>query len=683
MSTLPELRTQYSCSGDLLKARHLLDLALQTTAYRSEAWIWLALERWQSAPLDAFLPLACASAAYPGRSELRALLAQCLSAATLPAAALDVLKAALQRDPKAPSLRKLYWEAAAATLDSATLVREIQSQLADITHPGELRQVLTLLAACPESPHSIGVIRHDPKENLLIGWAIDLQVPERHLSIQITANGAHTSCQTSLASPLLAQAGLSRDRGGILARLPRYFDALELRFEDGTPLIGSPLAAVAPFIPPSPARKKTRNPTVDVLVPVYKGIQSTLNCLDSLLRSRKQNRTPHQIVVLDDASPEPELTNALLKLARSGKIKLIRRAANLGFIRNMNRGMALHPDRDVVWLNADTHVHGNWLDRLHRLAYSHDDVASVTPFSNNGELMSFPVSRHAAPMPAPTELALLDETACELALPPVELEVGCGFCLYIKRQALEQTGYLDEQHLIRGYGEETDWCLRARQHGWRHLGATNIFVAHAGGHSFGPEKALRVQQNNQVIRQRYPQAEQRYERFVALDPIRPARQALQARLAERGHALLVRPAATDMSWQLTPHHLVHTKPCWLIADRLSGIDIGRRWLSLARRLRRQQPDLTLLLTHETPWENQLISVGNIRRLPRLDGLQEDAVLLLSGTKLALSLSRHAAEEHARFASVIPLYGPGDILPIELNWLDPLLQAAMTLRVDAI
>lgn len=677
MLSLPELRAQYSCSGDQRNAQHLLNLALQTAAYRSEAWIWQALDSWQSASLDTFLPLACASSDHPERSDLKALLAQCLAMAKLPAVALRILKAALQHDPQEPLLRKLYWEMAAATLDSAALVREIHAQLADIAHAGELRQVLTLLAACPEQPRTIGVIRHDPQENLLTGWAVDLRSPERNLSIQIIANGARTSCQANLISPLLTQAGFSTGKGGILARLPDYFDALELRFEDGTPLIGSPLAAVAPFTPPSPVRQNARKQMVNVLVPVYKGVQPTLNCLDSLLRSRKQNRTPHQIIVLDDASPEPELTNALLKLAHSGKIQLIRRAANLGFIRNMNRGMALHPDRDVVWLNADTCVHGDWLDRLNRLAYSRDDVASVTPFSNNGELMSFPASRQAAPMPTPAELAVVDSSARELDLTSVELEVGCGFCLYIKRQALDHIGYLDEQHLIRGYGEETDWCLRARQHGWRHLGATNVFVAHAGGQSFGPEKALRVQQNNRVIRQRYPDAERHYGRFVALDPIRPARQALQARLAESGHSLLAQTAPTEKTGQRMHSHLRHAKPCWLIADRLSDADIGQRWLSLARQLRRQHPELTLLLPHETPWENQLISVGNVRRLPSLDGLQDEEILLLSGATLALSLGN---QEYSRFTCTIPLYRPGDKLPVELNWLDPLRQAVMTLRV---
>ena len=156
------------------------------------------------------------------------------------------------------------------------------------------------------------------------------------------------------------------------------------------------------------------------------------------------------------------------------KLTHIRRPANLGFIRNMNRGMALNPASDVVWLNADTLVHGNWLDRLRAAAYQAPDIASVTPWSNNGELMSFPESRVCHPMPSAKMHARLDSLARKSGLVPVEIEVGCGFCLYIKRDALNDVGYLDEVELRRGYGEESDWCLRARGNGWRHLGDQRV-----------------------------------------------------------------------------------------------------------------------------------------------------------------------------------------------------------------
>ena len=108
----------------------------------------------------------------------------------------------------------------------------------------------------------------------------------------------------------------------------------------------------------------------------------TQRCLDSVLAFPQQ--TSHEIVVIDDCSPEPELSAWLRELAGTGAITLLENPVNMGFVNAVNRGMVLHPDRDVVLLNSDTEVHGDWLDRLRRCAYSGLLVGTVTPFSKRG-----------------------------------------------------------------------------------------------------------------------------------------------------------------------------------------------------------------------------------------------------------------------------------------------------------
>ena len=631
-SSLSSLIHSHFKTGNTDAAQAALTLALQTTGHRSEALIWRgAIALREGRTTDAFLHLARACERLPNRADLKALLARCPRHPELTEA---LLRAALQRFPADPALRCLYWSTCRANRSHAEVAAQIHAQLADIRDPAELRQVLQILASDPSTARTVGVVRHDAILNVVTGWAIDLKHPERPPRFQLAANQIRLECVADSPSPLLAQAGFPGSHGAIQIQLPQPLGVLRASFCDGGELIGSPLAALAPFSPPPPSEQDPAKQPVDVLVPVFKGVEVTLACLDSLLRHKRDNRTSHRIVVLDDASPEPQLVQAIEQLARQGRIQLVRRPANLGFIRNMNRGMALHPERDVVWLNADTRVHGDWLDRLHAAAYQAGDIASVTPFSNNGELMSFPESRIAHPMPSPQIHARLDRAARQSGLAPVELEVGCGFCFYIKRRALDAVGYLDEETLQRGYGEETDWCLRARRKGWRHLGATNVFVAHAGGHSFGPEKALRVYQNNSILRRRYPDAERRFDAFVARDPLRPAREALQQRLAPQE-----RPAETPTA-ALTP--LAASRPqlpghCWLIADRLDHPGIGERWLRLARHLARQQPAITLLLADDTPWEVQLLATDCVSRLPHVEGLDARQTLELCGTTLALSL----------------------------------------------
>lgn len=633
--TLSLLLQQTRTNGDLAAITDLLCLALKTSAYQPEAQLWIGINRMQQGkPADAFLSLACAIQKLPQHPEPLALLVKSLRLRSETAMAKNLVTAALQRFPAASILRQLYWEICAETMPHEQLADSIRVQLADVHFPSELQQLLKLLALQPQTAGPLGVVRFNPDRAEITGWAIDLAKPETTPQIVVKAGRDQFSFPADAHSPLLAQAGFPATHGGILIRLPQPVEALHIHFLNGNALIGSPLAAIPVFVPPEPNRSYPPRQPVDILVPVFKGYDATLECLESLLRCQPDNHTAHKIIVLDDASPDIRLVKTLKKMARQGTIQYLRRPANLGFIRNMNRGMALHPERDVVWLNADTRVHGDWLDRLHAIANQSEDIASVTPFSNNGELMSFPASRVCHPMPNRAQHARIDQQARLQHLAPVEIEVGCGFCLFIKRKALEAIGYLDECELQRGYGEETDWCLRARSLGWKHMGATNTFVAHAGGHSFGAEKALRVFQNNAILRRRYPDAERRYDLFVAHDPLAPARQALQNALPEAN-----KPAAKpdDVPPVLTPNLTTLPGQCWLIADPLTEAALGQRWLQLARHLARQQHPINLLLAQDTPWEVQLLATGKIVRLPQLDGLSPAETLRLCGTSLALSL----------------------------------------------
>jgi GT2 family glycosyltransferase len=366
---------------------------------------------------------------------------------------------------------------------------------------------------------------------------------------------------------------------------------------------------------------------VDVLIPVYEGREHALACIQSVIEAQSLNQTPHEIIVLDDASDDPVLIAELNQLAQNRRITLVRHPANLGFIRNINRGMALHSStvrlqsdgadtkqlgRDVLWLNSDTRVMGNWLDRLRELAYASPATASVTPWSNHGEAMSLAGFQVPSHMPTATEQQAIDQVLKYLTLPAQTLVSGCGFCFYIKRQAIDEVGYLDELSLIDGYGEETDWCMRARRLGWQHLGATNVFVAHEGGQSFGARKQLLAKHNNAIIRQRYPLVDRIHDAFRDHDPLQALRVTIEAELKARGIELRLEPATYQdaLAQTLTTsqtdvalanlaslpvcHHQDLTKladGCGLIVDDLRDPDIVNAWLAVARQIRTN--DLTL------------------------------------------------------------------------------------------
>jgi GT2 family glycosyltransferase/glycosyltransferase involved in cell wall biosynthesis len=268
------------------------------------------------------------------------------------------------------------------------------------------------------------------------------------------------------------------------------------------------------------ARRNARR--VDIVIPVYAAATETLECLQAVLAT--VSRDVAEIVVVDDAGPDPGLRHVLEGLAESGAITLLTNAVNLGFPDAANRGMGLHPDRDVVLLNSDTEPFGDWLARLSNAAYSAADIATVTPLGSEASIASYPADGHAVSRVAAKQY---DDIAARVnAGLVIDVPVGVGFCLYIKRKCLDDVGLFDARSFGRGYGEENDLCLRAAAVGWRHVAAPDVYVRHGGGRSFGAEKQLLMARNQHLLNQRYPHYAELVGRFHALDPLSAARRAV-------------------------------------------------------------------------------------------------------------------------------------------------------------
>ena len=282
--------------------------------------------------------------------------------------------------------------------------------------------------------------------------------------------------------------------------------------------------AVAALMPASIAPPLA--PTVDIIVPVYRGLSDTKQCLESVLAHRQN--TPYRLIVINDCSPEPELGDWLRQWAAAHpEVTLLENESNLGFVATVNRGMALSEAHDVLLLNSDTEVANDWLDRMRRAAYSAIRVSSVTPFSNNATICSYPRFCEPNELPDGLNTAALDQLlAQQLAGQTVDIPTAIGFCMYIRRDCLQTVGLFDVAHFGKGYGEENDFCCRATAAGWRHLHALDTFVLHRGGVSFGDSKNERERAAMRTLRRLHPGYEAEVQCFVQADPAGPARQRI-------------------------------------------------------------------------------------------------------------------------------------------------------------
>jgi N-acetylglucosaminyl-diphospho-decaprenol L-rhamnosyltransferase len=199
-----------------------------------------------------------------------------------------------------------------------------------------------------------------------------------------------------------------------------------------------------------------------------------------------------EVVVVDNGSTDGtvDVVRELFPQAR-----LIERE-NLGLASGWNAGMAVVSGRYFLLLNADAWLTHGSLARLVEFADAHPEAAVVGPklVNTDGTLQrsvrGFPTLWRLA-----TEYFFLRKLAPSSQLLNAfyaggfehdeerEVEVVMGACMLVRREAVEQVGPLDESFFL--FSEETDWCYRFEQAGWKVIFFPGAECVHVGGASHG------------------------------------------------------------------------------------------------------------------------------------------------------------------------------------------------------
>ncbi len=289
--------------------------------------------------------------------------------------------------------------------------------------------------------------------------------------------------------------------------------------------------------PPRPGAQAGEQRTT-VIVPVYDDYAATKACLASLIKALPPGGSV-RILIVDDASPDPRIRRHLASLGRHRFLEVLTNPTNLGFVGAVNRALG-RTEGDVVLLNSDTIVPPGFLERLAAAAYASSDIGTVTPVSNNGDFMSFPVANRVNPPGSTEDIHATDRIAADVnGGRIIDVPNGIGFCMYVTRRCLDRTGGLSERY-HRGYLEDVDLCLRAREFGLRSVCAADVFVGHAGSRSFRNEKQSLVSRNFKVLEKSFPHYSRECRAFMDADPLRPARAAIERAMPRRpGTVVLV------------------------------------------------------------------------------------------------------------------------------------------------
>lgn len=227
---------------------------------------------------------------------------------------------------------------------------------------------------------------------------------------------------------------------------------------------------------------------IDIIVPVYKNTEMTMNCIQSIYRhlSEISAYSPRFIVIHD--SPGHEVGDFLSQAHSDGIIDvLIENEVNLGFVKSVNKGFdeARRRGASVLLINSDTVTFSGTMCEMLSVAQADPMIGFVNPRSNNASIASFP-------LPVRNRFtADVDLQACYKAwhvlsayLPRMTFTpTAVGFYMFIRATIIQNFGGFDEA-FGPGYEEENDFVMRANKVGFRSVFANHAYAYHAGSASF-------------------------------------------------------------------------------------------------------------------------------------------------------------------------------------------------------
>mgnify|MGYP004516120117 FL=1 len=252
----------------------------------------------------------------------------------------------------------------------------------------------------------------------------------------------------------------------------------------------------------------------DIIIPIYNSPEWVKMCVYALYKNTPDEYIGKVILMNDNSD---ELTcNCIRNLEKKyPKIEVYKNENNLGFIKNVNRGMDKTTAEYILLLNTDCLVSKNTIPKLIDHMEKNKKIGLICPISSNAANLSYDIPEHYSYMQVNDlfyeNFKGMNFDACTVV----------GNCLMISRECMQKTGYLDEIYGM-GYGDETDYQFKAHEQGFEAKVAIDTYVYHKSEVSFGtsPEKQKRLDHNRAIFFERWgEQYNKKMQEYVKNDPI--------------------------------------------------------------------------------------------------------------------------------------------------------------------
>ncbi len=228
-------------------------------------------------------------------------------------------------------------------------------------------------------------------------------------------------------------------------------------------------------------------PAVSVIVVNYNAGPLLADCVTAVLASS----VAVEIIVSDNGSVDDSLDRVKTLCRQDPRLTILEHGANLGFAKANNRALPLACADYLLFLNPDCLIAPDTLARLAGFLDRRPDVGMAGCLVLDPDGAEQVACRRAIPDPwiALKRFTGLDRLQARgprlnlhyqpLPTEPVEVAAISGSFMFVRRQALDAVGPLDEGYFL--HCEDLDWFVRFHQAGWKIAFVPDVRVIHHKG----------------------------------------------------------------------------------------------------------------------------------------------------------------------------------------------------------
>ncbi len=221
-------------------------------------------------------------------------------------------------------------------------------------------------------------------------------------------------------------------------------------------------------------------------------LEQCLHSVQAAIEKLNEGQSDAEVFVVDNNSVDGSVNEVRKKFPG---VKIIENKDNLGFSRANNQAIAASSGRYILLLNPDTVVEEDTFRKCVDFMDEHPDAGALGVKMIDGKGAFLPESKRALPTPAVSfykmfglsslfphsrrfskyHLGYLDNNQTH------SVDVLAGAFMFMRKETLEKTGYLDEAFFM--YGEDIDLSYRITQAGYRNYYFPGTTIIHYKGES--------------------------------------------------------------------------------------------------------------------------------------------------------------------------------------------------------